>query len=99
VKNPDEQREVNQLLNVAKHYMQLAETCLTSDSSLAGKKLEDVTKEAESNAASNPSQLTTAEIVLAHFASAAVRLCTICEIIYGQNARKELSYGKYYRNS
>lgn len=67
-------REVDQLLKVANYYFGQAESVLSKHQQLESKTIGQITKRYCSRG------LSSGEIILAHFASAAVRLATICEI-------------------
>lgn len=67
-------RETDQLLKVANYYLAEARRVLAKNRALASDTIGEITRRYTTRA------LSPGEIVLAHFASAAVRLATICEI-------------------
>jgi hypothetical protein len=84
-------RETEQLLAVANHYLAEAKQVLKTDPKLASMTIGEITRNHRTRS------LSPAEILLAHLASAAIRLSTICEITnYGltENYRK-----KFYEKS
>lgn len=66
-------RESEQLLITAKHYISQAKRLLKKDASLLKKTIKQIT------VAHNPVKLSREELILAHLSSSSVRLCTICE--------------------
>jgi hypothetical protein len=66
-------RETTQLLLVARHYIRSARRLVRRDESILRRTVQEITEE------HNPSHLGRAELFLAHLASAATRLCTVCE--------------------
>jgi len=67
-------RETEQLLAVANHYLAEAKRVLNDKPKLASMSIGDITRSHRTRS------LSPGEMALAHFASAAVRLATICEI-------------------
>lgn len=66
-------RELDQLFLVARHYLSQADRLARRNPSILAKTLHDVTSHHTQN------QLKSEELVLAHLASSAIRLSTICE--------------------
>jgi hypothetical protein len=84
-------RETEQLLAVANYYMAEAKRVLKGDPGLMSMTIGQITRSHRTQS------LSPGEIVLAHFASAAVRLATICEIV---GYRPTINYRcKYYDRS
>lgn len=84
-------RETEQLLAVANHYLAEAKQVLKTDPKLASMTIGEITRNHRTRS------LSPAEILLAHLASAAIRLSTICEITnysLTENYRK-----KFYEKS
>lgn len=84
-------RETEQLLAVANHYLAKARKVLKDNPQLASMTIGEITRNHRTR------QLSHAEILLAHLASAAIRLSTICEIAdyrLTENYRK-----KFYEKS
>ena len=84
-------REIEQLLAVANHYLAEAKQVLKTNPKLASMTIGEITRNHRTR------WLSPAEILLAHLASAAIRLSTICEIAdyrLTENYRK-----KFYEKS
>jgi len=70
----DTKTEIDQLLVVAKHYLSMAKRLIRRNPSVPNVKIIGVTK------GHILGELHVEELLLAHLASCAIRLCTVCEI-------------------
>ncbi|MEO7818567.1 MAG: hypothetical protein ABIS18_05410 [Actinomycetota bacterium] len=84
-------RETDQLLAVANHYLAEAKRVLKTKPELASMTIGEITRSHRTRS------LSPGEMVLAHFASAAVRLATICEI--ARYRQTENYRDKFYQRS